>query len=77
MTQKDMAIPDHVKDRFNVLVLAHSNGDLCLVSLTAIEDGHPRYVLCAIEGDGTIVPLGEISKSHNPYEAYVPPRLDS
>jgi hypothetical protein len=77
MTRKDMSIPDHVKDRFNVLELAHSNGDLCLVSLTAIEDGHPRYVLCAIEGDGTLFPLGEMNSAINPYEQYIPPRLDS
>jgi Family of unknown function (DUF6117) len=77
MTQKDMTIPDHVKERFNVLERAHTNGDLCLISLSSMIDANPRYVVCAMEGDGTLIPLGEMNSSVNPYEQYIPPRLDS
>ncbi len=48
---------------FNTLLRAAARGDLALVECTDAMTGEPRYVLCAIAGDGdyVITPFGHLA----------------
>ncbi len=75
-----MAIPDFIRQRFDVLQRACANGDLAVMECGRASDPHGMetvYVLCAANhqpnGSVMFTPLGEINADDNPYESYVPP----
>lgn len=49
-------------------------GHLALMECADAVTGEPRYVICAVGGDGNYVftPFGHLADG-NPYDAYVPP----
>ena len=70
-----MSIPDHARDNFNTLLCAASDGNLALMECTDAVTGETRYVICAVERDGTdyvFTPFGHLADG-NPYDAYRPP----
>ena len=74
-----MSIPDHARDNFNTLLRAVSDGNLALMECTDAMTGEARYVICAVERDGTdyvFTPFGHLADG-NPYDAYRPPESPS
>ena len=70
-----MAVPDHVRANFEVLLRAARNNDLALMECKDAESGNTRYVICAVgrsDGDYAFTPFGHLAEG-NPFEAYVPP----
>ena len=70
-----MAIPDHARTNFEILLKAAEAGDLALMECTEVASGETRYVLCAVGRDNdafVMTPFGHLAPS-NPYEAYIPP----
>jgi hypothetical protein len=68
-----MSIP--VSTNFDTLLRAASNGDLALMECTDAVTGEPRYVICAVGGEGTdylLTPFGHLADG-NPYDAYLSP----
>jgi hypothetical protein len=73
-----MSIPDHARANFETLLRAAGNGNLALMECADATSGQPRYVLCAVGGDGTdyvFTPFGHLADG-NPYDAYLPPDPD-
>ena len=71
-----MAIPDHMKDRFETLKRACIDGNLALLECQDVKTCEPRYVLCAINrhrGEMLFAPLAHMTPDDNPYGAYTPP----
>lgn len=78
-----MAIPDYVKDRFEVLKRAFKAGDVALMECEVVDsNGNLEFVLCAVnrrpkkgskEATLEMVPLGRIFDEANPYNRLVPP----
>jgi hypothetical protein len=70
-----MSIPDHISTNFDTLLRAASNGNLALLECADAITGEPRYVICAVELEGTdclFTPFGHLADG-NPYDAYLPP----
>ena len=70
-----MSIPEYARANFNTLLRAAACGDLALLEWADALTAEPRYLICAIAGDGagyTITPFGHLAPG-NPYEAYNPP----
>ena len=42
-----MAIPDHTKENFEMMLQAFQHGHLALLDCKDIETGEPRVVICA------------------------------
>lgn len=70
-----MAIPDHIRTNFNILLRAASSGDLALMECADAANGEVRYVLCAVGRDDdefVFTPFGHLAPG-NPFEDYLPP----
>ena len=70
-----MSIPDYISKNFDTLLRAASDGNLALMECADAITGEPRYVICAIGGEGTaylFTPFGHLADG-NPYDAYLPP----
>lgn len=70
-----MAIPHHVRANFDTLVRAARDGNLALMECTAVTNGEPRYVLCALgrtDHAYVMTPFGHLAPG-NPFEDYLPP----
>ena len=75
-----MSIPEHHQQWFEQLLKAARNGDLALVHCLDAQTKEPRSVICLVNhtsDDYEFVPLGHLSPSDNPYEAYIPPEPTS
>jgi hypothetical protein len=71
-------LPEHHKQWFDQLKRAAIHGDLALMSCLDAKTMEPRSVLTLVgheEGQFTMTPVGHLSTSDNPYEAYLPPRI--
>lgn len=74
-----MSIPDHARANFETLLRAAADDNLALMECTDAATGEPRYVICAVACDGTefvFTPFGHLADG-NPFEAYVPPDVQS
>ncbi|MDH0117478.1 DUF6117 family protein [Rhizobium pusense] len=70
-----MAIPDHARANFDLLLRAASDGNLALIECLDAATREPRYVLCAVGrsvGEYVFTPFGHLADG-NPYDAYLPP----
>ncbi|CAN7631665.1 MULTISPECIES: DUF6117 family protein [Rhizobium/Agrobacterium group] len=73
-----MTIPSYAQTNFRTLLRAAADGNLALMECLDARTREPRYVLCAVGGDGTdrvLTPFGHLADG-NPYEAYSPPDPD-
>ncbi|KVK54316.1 hypothetical protein BCY90_15685 [Agrobacterium deltaense] len=70
-----MAIPDYARTNFETLLRAARDGNLALMECLDARTEEPRFVLCAVGGDGgdrVFTPFGHLAAG-NPYDAYFPP----
>lgn len=73
-----MAIPDHARTNFKILLRAVADGNLALMECTDTATGEPHYVIAAVGQDRrgiVMTPFGHLADG-NPYDAYVPPATD-
>jgi hypothetical protein len=72
-----IAIPGYMQQRFETLSSACVHSRLALMSATSARDNKQVFLLCAVNyednGEVSMVPLGELNASENPYDDYVPP----
>jgi len=72
-----IAIPEDVKARFNQLLAAAREGELCLVEVTRSGSKSKAYAICVATReqhaeDVIMVPVGEVP-DRDPFSMYVPP----
>jgi hypothetical protein len=73
--ENTMAIPEDYRAKFQALLAAAADDWLCLVECVDTANGEPRYVLCAVRGDGAafiVEPFGHLAEG-NPYDLNLPP----
>ena len=71
-------LPEHHKQWFTQLQKAATNGDLALMSCLDAKTMEQRSVITLVghqDGDFVMTPIGHMTTSDNPYEAYLPPRV--
>ena len=71
-------IPEGHKVTFEMLKVAFSRGDVCILQCMDKETGEDVTVICAVNSDGQeydLVPLAKLF-SDNPYDELIPPRED-
>lgn len=70
-------LPDHHRQWFEQMKAAALNGDLGLMSCLDADTKEPRSVIVLgnrhDDGSVTFIPVGHLSPSDNPFEAYIPP----
>jgi len=74
-----MSIPSYIQNNFKTMLNAACDGNLSIMECKDAVTGETRYVLCAvgrIDEDYVLTPFGHLA-ANNPFEAYIPPALNS